>query len=272
MIHSPSHNLLYIIGRPLTAYEDPKQLINIMFTLRKRLSRILHRWGWRGGKTEPLGGSNDHQSQIGWWRPQKKRNWDCYNSTICRWPWLTLTKHHLRHSWRFEEDGDDGRVRTKVQPSLTDPDGHERVRDMSQLSDDDHLTHGLTSRQLSHFSLNPVSLQFFFPSRPLICNEGMNYSVSRSLQSLYLESGICCVTPVCSLSCYSLGLQLVGAVEREKGHDTGGCQQNKMSKLKTDVCEANNLISLVWFWQIGEQFHRSPTVQLYAPPLGVFVW
>lgn len=162
MIHSPSHNLLYIIGRPLTAYEDPKQLINIMFTLRKRLSRILHRWGWRGGKTEPLGGSNDHQSQIGWWRPQKKRNWDCYNSTICRWPWLTLTKHRLRHSWRFEEDGDDGRVRTKVQPSLTDPDGHERVRDMSQLSDDDHLTHGLTSRQLSHFSLNPVSLQFFF--------------------------------------------------------------------------------------------------------------
>lgn len=122
MIHSPSHNLLYIIGRPLTAYEDPKQLINIMFTLRKRLSRILHRWGWRGGKTEPLGGSNDHQSQIGWWRPQKKRNWDCYNSTICRWPWLTLTltKHRLRHSWRFEEDGDDGRVRTKVQPSPTD--------------------------------------------------------------------------------------------------------------------------------------------------------
>lgn len=122
MIHSPSHNLLYIIGRPLTAYEDSKQLINIMFTLRKRLSRILHRWGWRGGNTEPLGGSNDHQSQIGWWRPQKKRNWDCYNSIICRWPWLTLTltKHRLRHSWRFEEDGDDGRVRTKVQPSPTD--------------------------------------------------------------------------------------------------------------------------------------------------------
>lgn len=120
-----------------------------------------------------------------------------------------------------------------------------RDRDMSQLSDDDHLTHGLTSRQLFHFSLNPVSLQFFFPSWPLICNEGMNYSVSCSLQSLYLESGICCVTPVWSLSCYSLGLQLVGAVEREKGHDTGGCQQNKMSKLKTDMCEANDLISLV---------------------------
>lgn len=58
------------------------------------------------------------------------------------------------------ETTDESEPKSNLHPLISD--GHERVRDMSQLSDDDHLTHGLTSRQLSHFSLNPVSLQFFF--------------------------------------------------------------------------------------------------------------